>query len=246
MDQVSCPGCGASVAPTGVCRFCGGTAFVDGVAGKLLPSDLKCPRCPDAPPMRGVEHEGFRAEVCLKCRGAWFGIGILEEAVRAAAKRPVRRGEGGAGPVHGGVEPVRYARCPVCGGGMARVPFCRKPLVIIDRCPAHGHWCDGGELGQLKAVARSRGVAEALGGGEDAAPRSESARKAQAAASRDGVADPLLAELRRRPDNWGIVPDAVARADLLADRDRHLGPFRWGRRRRRYGLFDILWDILNR
>jgi Zn-finger nucleic acid-binding protein len=216
-------------------------AFVDGVAGRLLPSDLSCPRCPAGTALRGVEHEGFRADVCLRCHGAWFGVGVLEAAVRAASERPARRGEAGHGPAHAGMETVRYARCPRCSGGMARIPFCRKPLVIIDLCPSHGHWCDGGELGQLKAVARSRGVREALGGAV-ARPGAERARRLEAAFAADGTGDPLIDEIRRRPGNWGLVPPAVERNDAL----REGGGFRWGRRRRRYDLFQVLFDILLR
>jgi len=237
MAEVSCPGCGASVPAAGICRFCNGTAFVDGVPGRLLPSDLRCPRC-EGRPLQGVEHEGLRADVCTECHGVWFGTGMLEEAVRLAAARPVRKGEGGRGPAHGGMEPVRYARCPRCDGGMARVALARRPLVIIDRCPSHGHWCDGGEFGQLKAVARSRGVAEALGGSAEAA-----APAGRIPAIPEG--DPLLAELKRRPGNWGLVPSEVSQADALAEVRR--GDFlTWGRGRRRYTLFDILWRILAR
>jgi len=118
---------------------------------------------------------------------------------------------------------------------MSRLPFCRQPLVIIDRCPADGHWCDGGELGQLKAVARAKGVAEALGG----------AKAPPAAKEMDGATDALLADLRKRPGNWGLVPPEVAREDLVAERKGHGISFRWGRRRRTYGLFDILWEILH-
>lgn len=178
-ESVPCPGCGASVAPTGTCPFCGATAFLEGVAGKLLPSDLRCPRCPGEEGLRGLEHEGIRAEVCMRCHGVWFGQGLLEEAIRTAVKRSPLPGEGAEGPAHGGVEPVHYARCPVCRGGMSRFPLAQKPLVIIDRCPAHGDWCDGGELGQLQAVARSRGMA-ALGPpanpGTGAEPRGVKAR----------------------------------------------------------------------
>ena len=237
-DRVSCPACGASIPPTGVCRFCGATALVDGVAGRLMDSDLKCPRCPGTPPLQGVEHEGFRADFCAKCHGVWFGLGMLEEVLRTAVKRALRKGEGEEGPVHGGVEAVRYAQCPKCGGGMARVPFAQKPLVIIDRCPAHGDWCDGGELQQLKAVARSKGVDEALGPSEG----SRGARKqAEKEAGRRGMAgfgeDPLIAELKNRPGNWGIVPPEVDLQDALDARQK-------GARRRGRGgrdLLDLLW-----
>ncbi len=219
--KVACPGCGAQVAPTGTCRFCGSTAFLDGVAGKLLPSDLKCPRCPGSPPLQGVEHEGFRADLCMKCHGVWFGLGMLEEVIRTAAKRKPKQGEGEEGPVHGGVEPVRYARCPKCDGGMARIPFAQKPLVIVDQCPSHGDWCDGGELAQLKAVARTRGVEHATG------PRS--------------------AQASRSPDRARKGADAprVVRLSRDASEVEALGHFFAPRRRRGRDLFDVLWDVLD-
>jgi Zn-finger nucleic acid-binding protein len=241
MDAVTCPGCGASVRPTGVCKFCGATAFVDGVAGRLLPSDLKCPRCKDSPPLRGVEHEGLRADVCTACHGAWFGVGVLEAAVSAAAKRPASRGEAGHSRPDGAMEPVRYARCPRCSGGMARVAVCRKPLVILDRCPGHGYWCDGGELAQLKAVARARGVEVALGGEDDA---DRAARRTKGRASGLPEDDPILEVLKGRPGNWGLVPPEVSLNDHAAGPPGAHSLFRWGGRRRRHGLIDILWRIL--
>jgi Zn-finger nucleic acid-binding protein len=243
-DRVACPGCGADIPATGVCRFCGATALVDGVAGRLLPSDLACPRCPGNPPLQGVEHEGFRADFCGKCRGVWFGLGMLEEVVRTAVKRPLRRGEGGEGPAHGGLEPVRYALCPRCRGGMARVPFAQKPLVIIDRCPAHGDWCDGGELQQLKAIARSRGVDEALGRAEESrAARKQAEREAGARAMAGFGEDPLIAELRKRPGNWGVVPPEVEAMDAAQEARRSAGHPLGLRRRRGRDLFDLLWFL---
>jgi Zn-finger nucleic acid-binding protein len=217
-------------------------AFVDGIAGRLLPSDLACPRCAGGPALKGVEHEGFRADLCLKCRGAWFGLGMLEEVIRSAAKRKVRKGEGEEGPVHGGVETVRYAQCPRCKGGMARVPFCQRPLVIIDRCPSHGEWCDGGELAQLKTVARSRGVDEALG---RAAPK-RSAPPADKGPDADRKTDALMEVLRNRPGNWGIVTVETTMADSLEEGRRgRYGLFGRRRRRGRLDLFDILGSLLD-
>jgi Zn-finger nucleic acid-binding protein len=239
-ETVACPGCGAQVSPTGACRFCGATAFVDGVAGRLLPSNLKCPRCGDGKPLRGLEYEGLRTDLCMSCHGVWFGLGLLEEALRRAVKRPLKKGEGGHGPAHGGLEKVRYSRCPVCGGAMARLAFAKKPLVFIDRCPAHGDWCDGGELGQLKAVARSRGVRFALGAEVDAKGVEEPPKHARRGAASDLTPDPLLEELRNRPGNWGLVPKEVSRADERKSR----GLF-GGRVRRRRDLFDVLWEILD-
>ncbi|MCK6482219.1 MAG: zf-TFIIB domain-containing protein [Planctomycetes bacterium] len=213
--KVKCPNCGAETAATGACGFCGATAFVDGVAGRLLPSDLKCPRCKGGPGLRGLEHDGIRADLCMGCHGVWFGPGQLEEAIRTASKRAPAPGEGERGPDHGGVEPVRYARCPRCDGGMSRVPLARKPLVIVDRCPAHGDWCDGGELGQLKVVARTRGMA-AIGAPEPTRAMDPKAGRAKPA--------PLDLPLGPAPRRGGLLPTMV---------------------RRRPDLFDLLWSLFS-
>jgi Zn-finger nucleic acid-binding protein len=224
-ERVACPGCGAEIPATGVCRFCGATALVDGVAGRLLPSDLKCPRCAGKPPLQGVEHDGFRVDFCRRCHGAWFGLGMLEEVIRTAVKRALKKGEGDEGPVH----------------------FAQTPLVIIDRCPSHGDWCDGGELAQLKAVARTRGVDEALGHAEQSRAARTQAQKEAGQRAMDGFGqDPLIAELRKRPGNWGIVPPEVGAIDAYDRRQRSpLDPFGGKRRRRRGGdLFDMLWVLI--
>jgi hypothetical protein len=123
---------------------------------------------------------------------------------------------------------------------MSRLPVCRKPLVILDACAAHGQWCDGGELGQLKAVARSRGVAEALGGGF-ARPAPAAGRRRIGGTSAGDGADPLLEELRRRPGGGGLVPAAVAWNDARAGGG---SGFRWGRRRGGGDFLHVLFDIL--
>ena len=43
----------------------------------------------------------------------------------------------------------RVLECPVCTNVMARRNFGRKSAVIIDICPQHGTWLDGGELSRL-------------------------------------------------------------------------------------------------
>ena len=230
-EKASCPGCGAPVPPTGVCPFCGASALVDGVAGKLLPSKLKCPRCPGGLPLQGVEHEGYRADFCRKCHGVWFILGMLEEVIRTAVHRPLRKGEGSAGPVHGGMEPVRYASCPKCGGGMARTPLSSKPLVIIDRCPSDGDWCDGGELSQLKAVARTHGLDEALG--KKKRPRLSSG------------SDEVIEELKKRSKRGGSTGLITREVESGLGGIGGLGVL-GGRRRRRRDLFDVLWDVFTR
>jgi Zn-finger nucleic acid-binding protein len=163
-------------------------------------------------------------------------MGVLEEVIRSAAKRKVKTGEGSEGPVHGGVEPVRYARCPVCGGGMARLPFAQKPLVIIDQCPSHGEWCDGGELAQLKTVARSRGVDEALGRSLRPAPPKAETSKSAAAVKAGLEGDALIAEMRKRGGSWRLLPSS------MEDAPRNIFT---SRRRGRHDLFDVIWYLLD-
>jgi Zn-finger nucleic acid-binding protein len=235
-DTVSCPGCGASTPPTGLCRFCRGVVLLEGAAGTLLPSDLSCPRCDPKQSLQGLEHDGVRADICGRCHGAWFATGSLAEAIRRAAKGPRRRGEGARPPAHGGTEPVRYLRCPRCGGGMTREALARKPLVMIDRCPACGDWCDGGEFAQLRTVARDRGAAAALGTAPPAKPTAAALE-----------ADPAFREmLKRRPGGDGIFPAGMrdfdgTPADLLTPRAifGHIA-----RRPRGPDLFDILAALL--
>ena len=224
--KVRCPGCGAENPATSVCAYCRASAMLDGEGASLLPSDLRCPRCAARPPLRGLLHDGIRADFCLVCHGVWFGTGLLDAAVRAAALRPPREGEAAEGPAHGAVEPVRYARCPRCKGGMMRVPFAQKPLVLVDRCPAHGDWCDGGELGQLKAVARSRGPEEALG---PRAVRRVGRQPSDAAAMDSPLGGRCFA-------GESIVPPEVSRAD--AGRGRY-DP----RDARPEDIFDVLWRL---
>ena len=173
--------------------------------------------------------DSLRADFCPACHGTWFGLGALAEALRTATKTPAAAAEGAEGPSHGGVEAVRYARCPRCEGGMSRVPLCRKPLVIVDRCPSHGDWCDGGEFAQLKVAARTRGIEAVLGPPE--APRG---RKATA-----GERDSPLGGARFPGE--GIFTPETEREDLAGGRS----PLPFGRRRRARDFFDLLLGLMS-
>ncbi len=232
-DGLRCPGCGAKLPPAGLCRFCGATAAVDGRVGKLVDSDLSCPRCAKKPPMRGVVLQGIRVDACFACHGMWFETGALEHAVQAESTKPPEpaRRRGGGSPVSGATsapEDVKYLECPRCKGGMARQPLARKPLVIADRCGAHGTWLDGGEFDQLLAVARARGPAEALGA-DSARPRALKA---------DPDLQRILDAARRDPDMF--TPQS--RAESAAAADRRGGFFGLGRRRR-YSILDLVSDL---
>ncbi len=217
-EEIRCPSCGAGMPASGSCRYCKAAVAVDGVTARLVPGTLRCPRCKGAPSLQGFVQERLAGELCTSCHGVWFPLGVLEQAIREAVDRPRGPAEGRRGPAHGGVEPVRYARCPQCDGGMARVPFSRKPLVIIDRCAAHGDWCDGGELGQLKAVARAQGV--------EAAVWRAPARQ---------VEKPSTAFASSLPIGGGGADGLFTREVLAAGGRGSRGP----------DLFDILWALFS-
>lgn len=224
MSEVRCPTCGATVSATGACAYCGVSVFVDGVVGRTRDSDLKCPRCKDHPAMKGIDLDGLHVDACLACHGVFFALGGLDRAIAEAIARPRVKGEGAIGPAHDGIEPVRYARCPVCDSGMSRVSYSRKPLVIIDRCASHGDWCDGGELGQLKNVARSRGM-DAVG---------ERAQEKERQVRPSGLsADSPLGGARF--DDASIFTAETRHLTAMQGRGRRFG--------RRTDLFDILWDL---
>jgi len=46
-------------------------------------------------------------------------------------------------------EEVRYRDCPVCSRMMARKNFGFRSGVVMDVCPIHGTWLDGGELSHI-------------------------------------------------------------------------------------------------
>jgi Zn-finger nucleic acid-binding protein len=44
---------------------------------------------------------------------------------------------------------TRYYECPVCRTAMNRVNFGARSGVVVDQCPRHGMWLEGGELRRL-------------------------------------------------------------------------------------------------
>ncbi len=120
-----------------------------------------CPRCGAA---LGPEFEdvGFP---CGSCGGVFIrrervssllasaesggmegNVGYRENA--ASSKRPFELEAG---------EAVRYLRCPLCATAMTRQNFARKSGVIVDVCPPHGTWFDGGEVQRASEYLRAHG-----------------------------------------------------------------------------------------
>ncbi len=158
--MANCSNCGAPLPQSSlVCAYCGSRNDTDltGVHTYTThePDEGRtCPRC--AIPLRTIDLklEGkFLIERCDRCLGLFFDPGELEALLKAtvtnvytidrrqldtlnAAKRAAEYG-------------ITYVRCPVCTTVMSRVNYGSRSGVIVDRCPDHGVWLDGGELRQL-------------------------------------------------------------------------------------------------
>lgn len=158
--MANCTNCAAPLPPNSLtCAYCGSRNDTDlrGVhtfTTHELQAERTCPRC--AIPLRTIDLkvEGkFLIERCDQCLGLFFDPGELEALLQAtvtnvytinrkqidslnAAKRTSEYG-------------IAYVKCPVCATVMSRVNFGTRSGVIVDRCPDHGVWLDGGELRQL-------------------------------------------------------------------------------------------------
>jgi Zn-finger nucleic acid-binding protein len=151
-----------------VCDYCGSRNDTDlkGVhryTTHELDQSRTCPRC--AIPLRTVDLkvEGkFLIERCDQCLGMFFDPGELEALLQATVTNvyainrkqldtinAARRAEEYA---------VAYVKCPVCTTVMSRVNFGTRSGVIVDKCPDHGVWLDGGELRQLLEWTKAGGA----------------------------------------------------------------------------------------
>jgi len=135
-----------------------------------------CPRC-----TRLLHEDGERAAlVCDRCHGDFVDHGSL--SARIDRERPRDHHGPPAHPPHfsSTERDVRYAWCPACGQGMARMTFGQRSGVIVDVCRAHGTWFDAGELDAVMAFVRGGGLETELA----KAPKPEvdaEARKLEAA-----------------------------------------------------------------
>ena len=158
--MANCCNCAAPLPPHSiVCDYCGSRNDTDlkGVhrytTGEL--SDHRtCPRC--AIPLRTIdlELEGrFLIERCDQCLGLFFDPGELETLLQSTVTNvhAINRKQLDSLVslrTHSDFG-VTYIRCPVCTTVMSRVNFGTRSGVVVDRCPDHGVWLDGGELRQL-------------------------------------------------------------------------------------------------
>ena len=158
--MANCRNCSAPVpADSIVCAYCGTRNDTD-LTGiheftEVAPEQERiCPRCDIEMKTIDLKIDGtFFIERCEECMGMFFDSGELEALLKATVKnvhhvnhkrlnelyKLQRRDEYG----------ITYIKCPVCENVMNRVNFGQRSGVIIDRCPDHGIWLDGGELRHL-------------------------------------------------------------------------------------------------
>lgn len=85
---------------------------------------------------------------CEACGGAWLGpdaaVHVMRGAGDAAERALVDASSGVASRPKRAVPPAEGTlACPQCTTAMHRMAVGE---VIVDSCPAHGTWCDAGEV----------------------------------------------------------------------------------------------------
>ena len=113
-----------------------------------------CPRCTRL--LR--EDEARSALGCVACRGFFVDHSVL--AALVAEARPEEHSGPGPRPPHQvpRESEVHYAWCPDCGQPMGRMTFGKRSGVVVDVCPKHGTWFDGGELDAVLEFVRGGGL----------------------------------------------------------------------------------------
>ena len=156
----NCKNCSAPVpANSIVCAYCGTRNDTD-LTGihpftEVEPDhERTCPRCQVAMKTLDLSIEGtFLIERCDQCLGMFFDAGELEALIKATVKNVHHVNHKKLNELHKlnrrDAYGITYINCPVCDAVMNRINFGQRSGVIIDRCPDHGLWVDGGELRHL-------------------------------------------------------------------------------------------------
>ncbi len=113
---------------------------------------MECPRCKLT--LQRESYEGNRVDVCGACWGVWLDPGELEKIL--LSKRYTFSPEEKKSAVEGrGTGPTSPISCPQCSTRMDRVYLDPAYYLVIDRCPRHGVWLDGGEIKKVQALAET-------------------------------------------------------------------------------------------
>ena len=142
------------------CVYCGGSPEKD-APGFRAPLCLSC---------KGVmkSHPDYEKAVlqCKHCKSLWFGVGVLERMLAELEVEVELRTSNDPDmppvvPPKRKPQPVEYRRCPSCDMPMKRENYKRISGIIIDRCLQHGTYLDGGELEALMEFMKAGGQAAA-------------------------------------------------------------------------------------
>lgn len=158
--MANCDNCAAPLPPhSNHCVYCGSTNDTDlkGIHRYTIhapDTERTCPRCKISLQTIDLKVDGtFLIERCDQCLGLFFDTGELEALIKASIDHVYHIDRKRLADLNLNSPskhfPAAYIPCPVCGTIMNRVNFGVRSGVIIDRCPEHGMWLDGGELRHL-------------------------------------------------------------------------------------------------
>ncbi len=114
--------------------------------------------------MQQATHEGVTLDVCDAGHGMWVDRQELAQMVfDDVSSRPAgeqlaeleRARAAGMGTVMDAVQSEGVRACPVCSSGLKKMQWGHTSAVIVDSCPEHGTWLDGGELARIEAYAEA-------------------------------------------------------------------------------------------
>lgn len=156
----NCENCSAPLPSNSIiCQYCGSRNDTDlkGVHRYTVAvpdTDRICPRCSISLQTIDLKIDGtFLVERCEQCLGLFFDTGELEALIKASVSHVYQVDRHKINDLTQNLRnsdyPLAYIKCPVCSTIMSRVNFGGRSGVIIDRCPDHGIWLDGGELRHL-------------------------------------------------------------------------------------------------
>ncbi len=158
--MANCKNCSAPIpSDTIVCAYCGTRNDTD-LSGiheftEVVPDHVRtCPRCDIAMQSIDLKIGGtFLIERCETCMGMFFDSGELEALIKATVTNVHHINHAKLKELYSlkrhDAYGITYIKCPVCDTVMNRINFGQRSGVIIDRCPRHGLWLDGGELRHL-------------------------------------------------------------------------------------------------
>jgi Zn-finger nucleic acid-binding protein len=220
---MKCPSCGDLVpAPLTTCPVC--LPALEAAPHRLLllrdlgsDAAFSCPEC--TAPLRVLElatQPVLRIERCAGGHGLFFNPGELEAILEAPTPFLPGNESEASGRCSEDADTgrdVMYRPCPVCRERMGRLNFGRRSGVVLDRCPLHGVWVTGRQLGQLADWWRAGGRIGYLD------PEVERARRLEALRSQ--VSRSRISQVTgsswTASDTWWPIDPLSAAASILID-----------------------------